>query len=162
MTISFAFLAPSLVKAAVEGRLPRGIGLARLIDAPAEWDAAGVSKEDAHVYAEGIRRGGTLVTARVPDVDRAKCEAILNRASVNIQDFLCRMFMSRRGPRAGPKRRPRTRHLQNTARGNRPVQKERTCPAGRAQHLNDKKETGPLAGGMRVTFFAEPGSKRFV
>jgi hypothetical protein len=28
----------SLVKAAVEGRLPRGIGLARLIDAPAEWD----------------------------------------------------------------------------------------------------------------------------
>jgi DNA invertase Pin-like site-specific DNA recombinase len=37
MTISLAFLAPSLVKAAVEGRLPRGIGLARLIDAPAEW-----------------------------------------------------------------------------------------------------------------------------
>jgi site-specific DNA recombinase len=38
MTISLAFLAPSLVKAAVEGRLPRGIGLTRLIDAPAEWD----------------------------------------------------------------------------------------------------------------------------
>jgi site-specific DNA recombinase len=38
MTISLAFLAPSLVKAAVEGQLPRGIGLARLIDAPAEWD----------------------------------------------------------------------------------------------------------------------------
>jgi site-specific DNA recombinase len=37
MTISLAFLAPSLVKAALEGRLPRGIGLARLIDAPAEW-----------------------------------------------------------------------------------------------------------------------------
>jgi site-specific DNA recombinase len=33
MTISLAFLAPSLV----EGRLPRGVGLARLIDAPAEW-----------------------------------------------------------------------------------------------------------------------------
>jgi site-specific DNA recombinase len=29
MTISLAFLAPSLVKAAVEGRLPRGIGVAR-------------------------------------------------------------------------------------------------------------------------------------
>jgi hypothetical protein len=43
--------------------------------------AAGVSKEDAHVYAEGIRRGGTLVTTRVPDADRANCEAILNRAS---------------------------------------------------------------------------------
>jgi site-specific DNA recombinase len=38
MTISLAFLAPSLVKAAVEGRLPRGVGLTRLIDAPAEWD----------------------------------------------------------------------------------------------------------------------------
>ena len=38
MTISLAFLAPSLVKAAVEGRLPHGIGLARLIDAPTEWD----------------------------------------------------------------------------------------------------------------------------
>ena len=38
MTISLAFLAPPLVKAAVEGRLPHGIGLARLIDAPAEWD----------------------------------------------------------------------------------------------------------------------------
>src|SRR6516225_2514466 len=37
MTISLAFLAPALVKAAVEGRLPRGIGVARLRDAPAEW-----------------------------------------------------------------------------------------------------------------------------
>ena len=37
MTISLAFLAPNLVQAAVEGRLPRGIGVARLRDAPAEW-----------------------------------------------------------------------------------------------------------------------------
>jgi len=37
MTISMAFIAPSLVKAAVEGRLPRGIGVANLRDAPAEW-----------------------------------------------------------------------------------------------------------------------------
>jgi site-specific DNA recombinase len=36
MTISLAFLAPSPVKAAVEGRLLRGVGLARLIDAPTE------------------------------------------------------------------------------------------------------------------------------
>jgi site-specific DNA recombinase len=35
MTISLAFL--GLVQAAVEGRLPRGIGVARLRDAPAEW-----------------------------------------------------------------------------------------------------------------------------
>ena len=37
MTISMAFIAPALVKAAVEGRLPRGIGVATLRDAPAEW-----------------------------------------------------------------------------------------------------------------------------
>src|SRR5262245_13383979 len=37
MTISMAFIAPGLVKAAVEGRLPRGIGVATSRDAPAEW-----------------------------------------------------------------------------------------------------------------------------
>jgi hypothetical protein len=37
MTLSMAFLAPSLVKAAIEGRLPRGLGIAELRDAPAEW-----------------------------------------------------------------------------------------------------------------------------
>ncbi|MEY9700401.1 DNA invertase Pin-like site-specific DNA recombinase [Bradyrhizobium diazoefficiens] len=37
MTISLAFLAPDLVKAAVEGRMPRGIGVERLREAPAEW-----------------------------------------------------------------------------------------------------------------------------
>lgn len=47
---------------------------------------AGVSEEDAHVYAEGVRRGGTLVTARVPDKDRGRYEAILDRSSVNIRD----------------------------------------------------------------------------
>jgi hypothetical protein len=35
MTISLAFLAPKLVRAAVEGRLPRGINIERLRDAPA-------------------------------------------------------------------------------------------------------------------------------
>ena len=38
MTISLVFLAPALVKAAVEGRLPRGIGIERLRDPPAAWD----------------------------------------------------------------------------------------------------------------------------
>jgi site-specific DNA recombinase len=37
MTISLTFLAPGLIKAAVEGRLPHGIGVARLFDAPAAW-----------------------------------------------------------------------------------------------------------------------------
>jgi hypothetical protein len=37
MTLSLAFLAPSLVKAAVEGRLPHGIGVARMFDLPLGW-----------------------------------------------------------------------------------------------------------------------------
>ena len=37
MTISLAFLAPDLVKAAIDGRLPHGMGVARLTDLPAEW-----------------------------------------------------------------------------------------------------------------------------
>jgi uncharacterized membrane protein len=39
----------------------------------------GVSEEDAHVYSEGIRRGGTLVTVRTAD-DRAQmAREVLNR-----------------------------------------------------------------------------------
>ncbi len=37
MTLSRAFLAPDIVKAAVEGRLPRGFGLKRLVDLPMAW-----------------------------------------------------------------------------------------------------------------------------
>jgi hypothetical protein len=37
MTLSLAFLAPDIVKAAIEGRLPHGIGVTRLRDAPVEW-----------------------------------------------------------------------------------------------------------------------------
>jgi hypothetical protein len=37
LTLSLAFLAPSLVKAAVEGRLPRGINIERLRDPDPLW-----------------------------------------------------------------------------------------------------------------------------
>jgi site-specific DNA recombinase len=37
LTLSLAFLAPQLVKAAVEGRLPRGVNIERLRDPNAEW-----------------------------------------------------------------------------------------------------------------------------
>ncbi len=40
---------------------------------------AGVSHEHAHVYAEGIRRGGTLVTARVDQSLAAQAGEILDR-----------------------------------------------------------------------------------
>lgn len=38
----------------------------------------GVPENEAHVYAEGVRRGGTLVSARVPDDQVAEAQAILD------------------------------------------------------------------------------------
>jgi len=38
----------------------------------------GIPEEDAHFYAEGIRRGGTLVTVRVEDHLALKAEAIMH------------------------------------------------------------------------------------
>ena len=37
MTLSLAFLSPALVKAAIDGRLPRGFGTKRLMDLPMTW-----------------------------------------------------------------------------------------------------------------------------
>jgi hypothetical protein len=46
--------------------------------------SAGVSREHAHVYAEGVRRGGTLVTARVDEHRAAAVTEIIGRhRSVN-------------------------------------------------------------------------------
>ena len=42
---------------------------------------AGVSEDDAHIYAEGIRRGGSLVTARVDDARADSAEAILRSSN---------------------------------------------------------------------------------
>jgi len=40
---------------------------------------AGHDEDDAHVYAEGVRRGGSLVSARVPDALVTEAEAVLDR-----------------------------------------------------------------------------------
>lgn len=44
---------------------------------------AGASPEEAEVYAEGIRRGGAVVSVRVEDADRARVAAIMDRSSIN-------------------------------------------------------------------------------
>ncbi len=41
----------------------------------------GVDEKDAHIYAEGVRRGGSLVSARVDDARYAEVEAALSRFS---------------------------------------------------------------------------------
>jgi hypothetical protein len=45
MTISLAFLAPDLVKAAIEGRLPHGVGVTGLADLPASPKASARSSD---------------------------------------------------------------------------------------------------------------------
>jgi hypothetical protein len=47
---------------------------------------AGVSKEEAGVYAEGLRRGGAVVSARVPDADAPRLQAIMDHSSVKLAD----------------------------------------------------------------------------
>ena len=37
MTLSLAFVAPAIVTAAIDGRLPRGFGVKRLMDLPMAW-----------------------------------------------------------------------------------------------------------------------------
>jgi hypothetical protein len=54
-----------------------------IIGALTQW---GVGEEEAHTYAEGVRRGGTLVTAHVPEADRGRYLAILNRGAVRINE----------------------------------------------------------------------------
>jgi hypothetical protein len=41
---------------------------------------AGIDERDAHVYAEGVRRGGTLVIARVDEAQADAAQAILGKS----------------------------------------------------------------------------------
>ncbi|MDB5636110.1 MAG: hypothetical protein JWP51_1018 [Bradyrhizobium sp.] len=43
---------------------------------------AGISEEDAQVFVEGVRRGGSLVAARVPQTESPRVEAIMNQSAV--------------------------------------------------------------------------------
>jgi hypothetical protein len=47
---------------------------------------AGVSKEEADIYAEGLRRGGAVVSARVPDGDAVRLQALMDRTAVNVRE----------------------------------------------------------------------------
>lgn len=53
--------------------------------------AAGVPEEEAHAYAEGVRRGGTLVVARVDPRRAKRARAILrNQRGVNMAERAAR------------------------------------------------------------------------
>ena len=42
---------------------------------------AGVHEDDAHVYSEGVRRGGTLVSVQADDAEAAQVESVMNNQS---------------------------------------------------------------------------------
>jgi hypothetical protein len=46
---------------------------------------AGISEEDAQVFVEGVRRGGTVVAARVPQSELPRIVPIMNPSAVNLQ-----------------------------------------------------------------------------
>jgi len=71
--VAAGWLASTAAGAAIGG----GVGAAAggLIDA---LKHAGHSDEEANVYSEGVRRGGTLVSARVPDDRTGEVEAVLD------------------------------------------------------------------------------------
>ena len=46
----------------------------------------GIPEEDAHVYAEGVRRGGALVTVKAPDDRVSQIESIMEREAVDIDE----------------------------------------------------------------------------
>ena len=47
---------------------------------------AGVSDDDAPVYAEAIRRGGAAVSARVPDSDANRLQSLMDQSAVRVAD----------------------------------------------------------------------------
>ena len=47
---------------------------------------AGIGKDEADVYAEGLRRGGAVVSARVADADAARLQAIMDNSAVRVTE----------------------------------------------------------------------------
>lgn len=46
---------------------------------------AGISSEEADAISEGLRRGATMVSARVPEIDKDRYAAILDRGAIDLQ-----------------------------------------------------------------------------
>ena len=66
---------------------------------------AGVGKDEADIYAEGLRRGGTVVSARVADADAPRLQAVMDSSAVRISDranFYRKSGWTRFDPAASP------------------------------------------------------------
>jgi hypothetical protein len=47
---------------------------------------AGVDKDEADLYAEGLRRGGAVVSARVADAEASRLQAVMDLSAVKVAD----------------------------------------------------------------------------
>jgi glutamate 5-kinase len=47
---------------------------------------AGVGKDETDIYAESLRRGGAVVSSRVPDADASRLQAVLDSSAVKAAD----------------------------------------------------------------------------
>ena len=66
----------SLAAGAVAGGAAGGV-IGALIE-------SGTSKENAELYVEALRRGGAVVTAKVPDKEEGKYAALLDRSAIDM------------------------------------------------------------------------------
>ncbi|CAN5251986.1 hypothetical protein BH11PSE4_BH11PSE4_27860 [soil metagenome] len=73
--VAVGWLAATLAGAAAVGAAGSVVGMLA---------EAGVAVNDAEIYAESIRRGGSLVSARVDVRDRERLEAVLHPSSVDV------------------------------------------------------------------------------
>ena len=76
---------------------------------------AGVGEEDAHVHAEGVRRGGTMLTARVDESRAARVEAVLASSGGHVdvaarRDGAQHVEVGRGQPGQAEQRRPLGQH----------------------------------------------------
>src|SRR5208282_1031285 len=114
LTMSLAFLSPTLVKAAIDGRLPRGFGVKRLMDLPIawsdQWSALGLkapaqtlSKTDQLNPSPAARESQCEIRAafRISD---ARCLARPNQRAFGKRNFAARDSERHSAAKAGQPR----------------------------------------------------------
>ena len=68
---------------------------------------AGIGEEDAQVFVEGVRRGGTVVAVRVPQSELSRIVPIMNKSAVNLQER-CELYRKAGWQSFGPNAVPYT------------------------------------------------------
>ncbi len=105
MTISLAFLSPALVKAALEGRLPRGVGVTRLCDSQLSGSCAQPGSQSRpsgfELYSSRGRlrlfsngRGSAIFTIRTTSSRSRRAAFFVSGICTSLRECRCRYFES--------------------------------------------------------------------